>query len=202
VTARPIYGYVYELILRGQTDIEHSYVGMTTTTIHRRVHGSAGHTSPGDVAKDPWKAGILPGRAGYRCLEIVRVTGDPAEDDRALRRAEAFWIDRLRPVHNDVRPVRPPGEIRRKPTSADGSRRVAPRSNRSPAPSRRRKPIRARAVLCALIVAVSIALVARFVVLMQLPWPAAPWIAAPVLGGAFGWASFWRIHRAWRRLTR
>jgi hypothetical protein len=195
---RPIYGYVYETILRGQTDAWHSYVGMTTTTIHQRVHGRSGHTSAPAVTKDPWKAGILPGRAGYRCLEIVRSTGDCAENERALRRAEAFWIDRLRPVHNDVRPVRPAGEVRRKPTSADASQRVSARS----APRRRRKPIRARAVLCALIVAVSIALVARFVVLMDLPWPAAPWVAAPVLGGAFGWTFFWRIHRAWRRLTR
>jgi hypothetical protein len=69
MAARPIYGYVYELILAGQSDTDHSYVGMTTTTIHRRVHGSSGHASATDVARDPWKAGILPGRAGYRCLE-------------------------------------------------------------------------------------------------------------------------------------
>lgn len=204
-TGRPIYGYVYELFLTGQADTDHAYVGMTERTPYQRVFGSNGHTCPASVAKDPWKARIRPGRDGYRILERVRDAGDPAENDRALRRAEAFWIDRLRPLHNDVRPVRPPGYVppRRVPTKADGSRPAGPRSsNRSPAPSRRRRPVRARAVVCLLIVAISIALAARFVVLMELPWPQAPWIAGPVLGGAFGWYSFWNIHRAWRRLTR
>lgn len=196
--SRPIYGYIYEAIVSDLPLDQHAYVGMTEQTPHQRVHGPSGHTSPASIAKDPWKARILPGRAGHRILERVRDTGDPAENDRALRRAEAFWIDRLRPLYNEVRPVRPPG------TSAQPATR--PRGNRSSAVSvrlpQRRKPVPPRAILCAVIVAVSIALVARFVVLMELPWPQAPWIAGPVLGGAFGWTSFWRIHRAWRRLMR
>jgi hypothetical protein len=195
--SRPIYGYVYELILAGQSDTDHSYVGMTTTTIHRRVHGSSGHTSAGDVARDPWKASIRPGRDGYRCLEIVRSTGDCAENDRVLRRAEAFWIDRLRPLYNDVRPVRPPGE--RIPRSRR-ERVVRPPAPRRPVRRRRRrvgKPI----ALVLLIVACTY-LSARVLLMMELPWPQVPWVGAPVLGVALGWSAFWRVHRSLRRLFR
>jgi hypothetical protein len=196
MAARPIYGYVYELILAGQADTDHSYVGMTTTTIHRRVHGSSGHTSAGDVARDPWKAGIRPGCAGYRRLEIVRSTGDPAEDDRVLRRAEAFWIDRLRPVHNDVRPVRPPGERiprSRRPPAGPAPNRIAGR--------RRRRKLGKPLAMLALIAAFTY-LSARALLMMQLPWPQVPWVGAPMLGVALGWSSFWRAHRSLRRLFR
>jgi hypothetical protein len=195
--ARPIYGYVYELILAGQSDTDHSYVGMTTTTIHRRVHGSSGHTSAGDVARDPWKARILPGRDGYRCLEIVRSTGDLAEDDRALRRAEAFWIDRLRPVHNDVRPVRPAGE--RIPSRPRRSAQTA-RGRRRPARRRRRRV--GKPIALVLLIAACTYLSARGLLMMQLPWPQVPWVGAPVLGAALGWSAFWRAHRALRKLVR
>jgi hypothetical protein len=195
--SRPIYGYVYELILAGQSDADHSYVGMTTTTIHRRVHGSSGHTSAADVAHDPWKAGIRPGRDGHRCLEIVRSTGDLGEDDRALRRAEAFWIDRLRPLYNDVRPVRPAGERvpsrpRRSVQTAHGTRR----------PVRRRRRRVGKPIALVLLIAVCTYLSARGLLMMQLPWPQVPWVGAPVLGVAFGWSTFWRAHRALRKLVR
>lgn len=200
--SRPIYGYVYELFLAGQPDTDHSYVGMTTTTIHRRIHGPGGHASAESVARDPWKARILPGRAGYRCLEIVRDTGDPAENDRALRRAEAFWIDRLRPVHNDVRPVRPPGEpVRSRRESArvgESRRKPRPRGNGRPVRRRRPWPV----IALALFVIPPVVLVARVVSAMELPWPAAPWIAAPTVGTLIGWNLYWRARRGWRRLTR
>jgi hypothetical protein len=197
MAARPIYGYVYELILAGQSDTDHSYVGMTTTTIHRRVHGSSGHTSARDVAHDPWKAGIRPGRDGYRCLEIVRSTGDQAEDDRALRRAEAFWIDRLRPVHNDVRPVRPAGE--RIPSRPRRSAQLA-RGTRRPVRRRRRRV--GKPIALALLIAACTYLSAYVLLMMELPWPQVPWVGAPVLGVALGWSAFWRAHRSLRRLFR
>lgn len=192
---RPVYGRVYELRLRGQADADHSYVGLTRQlTIHRRVHGPSGHTSPDDIARDPWKARILPGRDGYRQLEVVYSTGDPAEDERSLRRAEAFWIDRLRPIHNEVRPVRPFGD-RPAPRPV-----TAPRPRRAVAVRRRRRSAKPY-VLAALILTFTF-LAARMVVAMQLPWPAAPWIAAPTLGVALGWTVFWRVHRAFRKLLR
>jgi hypothetical protein len=197
MAARPIYGYVYELILAGQSDADHSYVGMTTTTIHRRVHGSSGHTSAENVARDPWKAGIRPGCAGYRRLEIVRSTDDPAEDARALRRAEAFWIDRLRPVHNDVRPVRPPGERIPRSRANRGTRPIA---TARPARRRRRKMGKPLAMLA--LIAAFTYLSARALLMMQLPWPQVPWVGAPMLGVALGWSAFWRMHRALRKLVR
>lgn len=108
--AREVYGRVYEVFTtRPDLDGEHPYVGKTCQTIHRRVHaGPRAHTSPESIAKDPWKARIRPGRDGYRQLEAIYATGDKAVDEASLRRAEAFWIDRLRTTHNDVRPVRPP----------------------------------------------------------------------------------------------
>jgi hypothetical protein len=193
--SRPIYGRIYELCLRGQGPDEHSYVGMTTTTIHRRVHGSAGHTSPDSVARDPWKARILPGPAGYRLLETVYSTGDCEENDRALRRAEAFWIDRLRPTENDVRPVRPFGPPQRR---AQQARPARPASR----PTRRRRRSRVLAVLCLASMLAWVYIVARVVVAMHLPWPAAPWVAAPVLGTVIGWTAFARTHRAVRRIFR
>lgn len=197
--SRPVYGRVYELFLHEQPEGTHSYVGkvQAPTTIHQRVWGrsSSAHTSPESVARDPWKAGILPGRAGHRQLEVVYASGDPAEDDRALRRAEAFWIDRLRTVHNEVRPVRPAGERR---TAATSSART-PVTYARPRRSRRRtvKPY----VLATFVLAFTF-LAARVIVAMQLPWPAAPWVAAPTAGFLLGWATFWRLHRAVRKLLR
>jgi hypothetical protein len=191
-SARRVYGYIYELILTGQGDGEHSYVGMCTTTIYKRVHGPSGHTSPESVTKDPWKAGILSGRAGYRKLEIVYDTGDPGENNRALRRAEAFWIDRLRPAQNDVRPVRPPvrpGE-RVKPAPRRPAQRVA-----------RRRPT-ARQLGFLVLFAFWTWLAARLIVSMQLPWPAAPWVAAPMAGTFLGWTTLSGLHKRTRWLAR
>lgn len=198
---RAVYGRVYELVLRGQPDAQHSYVGKTTQTIHRRVHGPSGHTCAADVAKDPWKASILPGRAGYRLLETVYDTGDPEENRRALARAEAFWIDRLRPLHNDVRPVRPIGDLRAaKPRHYPGP--IPPRPARSPARRARRRGSRVKPLALLTLVALFTCLAAWFIVAMQLPWPQAPWIASPVVGLTVGWATFWKLHRSVRRLLR
>jgi hypothetical protein len=191
--SRPVHGRIYELRLRNPwPDEDHPYVGKTETTIHRRVHGPNGHTSARSMAKDPWKARILPGPAGYRLLETVYATGDVAEDDRALRRAEAFWIDRLRPKYNDVRPVRPFADEVQPAKRRPAKRRAA----------RQSKPIPARAYWCFLVMAAFTAAAARLIAGMQLPWPAAPWIGAPVSGVLLGWFFFWRIHRAVRKLLR
>lgn len=197
--SRAVYGRVYELNLRNPApDEEHPYVGMTTTTIHRRVHGSAGHTSPADVAKDPWKARILPGTAGYRLLETVYSTGNPVEDNRTLRRAEAYWIDRLRPKHNDVRPIRPfadePQPARRTKVS-----KPVPQPRRR---ARRSWGSRIRITLCLAFIIAATAGSAWLVAGMRLPWPLATWIAAPTIGIVVGWAAFWRLHRAVRKLVR
>jgi len=192
---RRIHGRIYETIESGQRDGEHRYVGMTEQTLHQRVHASpSAHTSRASVAKDLWKARILPGAAGYRLLENVYDTGDPAENDRALRRAEAFWIDRLRPTRNTVRPVRPPGD------------RPAPRAKgptrQEIAEQRRRRRATRRLLAILAIGAFFTYLAARVVIAMQLPWPAAPWVVAPVVGVAAGWLVFWHLHRAVRKLVR
>lgn len=201
MAGRTVHGRVYELVTRDQPPGSHAYVGKVTapTTIHQRVFGksSSAHTSPESVARDPWKADILPGRAGYRLLETVYDTGDEAENDRALRRAEAFWIDRLRPLHNVVRPVRPAGER--------GSR---PQRKRGPNPPtlrpRRRKPRRKLAKPITLFVLISAFtyLSGRVLIMMDLPWPQVPWVGAPMLGLALGWSTFWKLHRSIRRLLR
>lgn len=195
MTGRAVFGRVYELVLRGQRDDEHTYVGKTEQTIHQRVHGGRNaHSSPQSVARDPWKAGILPGRAGWRQLEVVYDTGDPAENDRALRRAEAFWIDRLRPTKNDVRPVRPrvtvmpPATAMRRPSQRELNRLAA------------RRRARRRTVGLLVLVALFTFAAARVAVQMQTPWPAFPWVAAPIAGVALGWATFGRLLRARKKL--
>ena len=113
-SGRPIVGFVYEAILRDQPDGTHAYVGKvmgaTEAAVTERFHGdsASAHTSPESIRAYPWKARILPGRQGYRILERIRDTGDPTENDRAVRRAEVFWIDKLQTQFNVVRPVRPP----------------------------------------------------------------------------------------------
>lgn len=114
VRTRRVYGSVYELVTGDPQDGPHPYAGQTTTTIHRRVHGPGGHTSPESIAKDPWKARILPGAAGYRCLKRIYATDNPGADQVRLDMAEAFAIDELKTTHNQVRPVRPaPGPVAR-----------------------------------------------------------------------------------------
>lgn len=197
--SRAIYGRIYELNLRNpDPDEEHPYVGMTTErTLHERVHGRGGHTSPEEVAKNPWKARILPGRAGYRLLETVYDTGDPVENDRLLRRAESYWIDRLRAKYNKVRPIRPFGD----PLPAR-PRAARPIVVMTPAQRRRRRSRRLRVASCLMLMATVTMFAARVVAAMELPWPAAPWIASPVIGIVVGWLVFWRMHRAVRKLVR
>lgn len=194
---RRIYGRVYELFVQDQAPDGSEYVGMTTRTIHQRVHGASGHTCPADVARDPWKAGILAGSAGYRQLEVVYETGEGERaDDAALRRAEAFWIERLNPRRNDVRPVRPrPG--------------VAPRPARRPVrPTKRpaRRPVSRLAMVRTVgffLLALGLTVASgRIVSMMELPWPAAPFVAGPVIGAALSWRIVWAVSSAGRALVR
>lgn len=196
-----VYGRAYELFTtRPDLDGEHPYVGKTRQTIHQRVHGrsSSAHTSPQSVAKDPWKARIRPGRAGYRLLETVYATGDVAADERELRRVEAFWIDRIRPTHNTVRPVRPP--VHTLPARAP---RAPRRAYRPSAPREHTGRTRARRRVSGFLAlfAVTTALVAWLVAHMDLPWPAAPWVASPVGGLLLALPAFSRLDRTVRRVT-
>lgn len=195
---RPVYGYVYGLVLAGWDDVRPPYIGKTVgsteAAITRRVWGksASAHTSPQSIARDPWKARILPGRAGWVRLEAVYSCGDPVEDDRALRRAESDWIDRRNPVHNDVRPVRPGG---RPPRARKPAARPAPRARAR----RRKRPNGAAWAILALTILFA-ALIAR--VAVYLPWPAAPWVVSPALGFTAAWSVFWRARRAARKLLR
>jgi len=200
---RMAFGRVYETIEAGQRDGEHRYVGMTEKTLHQRVHGPSGHTSPASVAKDPWKAGILPGRAGYRLLETVYDTGDPAENDRALRRAEAFWIDRLRPSRNDVRPVRPPVSARPVAPPPRAARPTAPSlTYRERAARRKRRMAALKFFALIAAMALSVALAIRAAALLDLPWTQGPAILAAAAGAYVGWNVFWFLHKHLRKLTR
>jgi hypothetical protein len=205
--SRPIYGRVYEVRTSSQPPDSHAYVGkvVAPTTVEMRIRGTSAsaHMSPSSIAKDPWKADILPGRDGYRVLEVVRMTGDPAEDDRALRRAEAFWIDRLATLYNDVRPVRPATALRPPPIPVRTSRPAPARltaRERNAMVYRRRARRRLSMVLA--MATLFTYLAARVMIAMALPWPAAPWIVSPVVGIAAAWYLFWRAHRTWRRLAR
>lgn len=189
---RRVYGYVYELITGNPQDGPHPYAGQTTTTIHQRVHGRGGHTSPASIAKDPWKARILPGSAGYRCLKRIYSTGDPEADQIRLDLAEWIAIDELKTTHNEQRPIRHAG---------DRPSRPRPRAVGRPVPRRTRRPFPFRAILFLALTAVLTYLAARVLVAMQLPWPAVPWIGAPVFGLWLGWATFWRLHRGVRKLA-
>jgi hypothetical protein len=184
-----VYGRVYELITGDPRDGEHPYVGMTTQTIHQRVHGPNGHTSPASVTRDLWKARILSGRAGYRLLENVYDTGDPAENERALRRAEAYWIDRLRPTHNDVRPVRPPLH------HPQPAKRATPR----PKVRRTRRRLSFRHFTALAMIAAAMWLTAWTVLTMELPWPGATWIVTPAVGVPLGFFTWLRLYHVGRR---
>jgi hypothetical protein len=203
-----IFGYVYELVLAGQPDDQCSYIGMAQDMARRMAATGSGHRSPTSIAKDPWKADILPGKAGYRILERVRTTGfGEVDDERALRRAEADWIDRRRPVHNDVRPVQPRTEPQVGPRNLIGyaspkaklvSARVTAEQERKARADRR---ARTRAAFFLLAFAVFTTLAAWFVGTMHLPWPAAPWIVSPVLGVV---GAFWLFNAAgsgYRKVT-
>lgn len=190
--ARVVVGFVYELVLEGQRPGEHPYVGKvmgaTKAAVTRRVHGnqSSAHTSLQSIARDPWKSRILSGTKGYVVLEVVRGTsGDKAENDRAVRRAEAFWIDRLNPTYNDVRPVR-----REKP---------APVSKRPVAKSRStRKPWRPAWGFLFLVALFTIG--AAWLLAPAGSW--IPWAGAPVLGLSLGYRTHLWLNKAKRRTSR
>lgn len=190
---RAVIGFVYELITGNPADGPHPYVGKTTQTIHQRVHGRNGHASARSVAKDPWKARILPGAAGYRCLEIVRSTGEGEQADAdALRRAEAFWIDKLRPTHNEVRPVRPPKHE---------TQPVKPRRETRVPLTLGQRRARRRLVMFALLAGVCVFLAVRLVLAMHLPWPPAPWTIGPATGLFGAWLIFVQLDHAFGVLT-
>lgn len=171
---RRVYGYVYELITGDPRDGLHPYAGQTTETIHQRVHGSRGHTSAASIAKDPWKARIRPGRAGYRCLKVIYGTDNPGADQVRLDMAEAFAIDELHTTYNDRRPVRP----------ATGP---APRR---PKPERKPVIVPWRLVGFLLVWLVPSIVVGRIAVANHLP----PWIA-PLAVLIPAWLVFLRLHR-------
>lgn len=199
---RPIVGYVYEAILRDQPPGQHAYVGKcmgsTEAAVSRRFFGpqASAHTSPESIKRDPWKARILPGRKGYRILERIRDTGlGDRENDLAVRRAESFWIDRLRTTFNDVRPVRPP--LTETPPPARRSRPAVQRSRR------RSRPTRKGPVLLLLLATVTYtAMLGWFIHAMQLPWPIVTWGLPPALGLLFGFRTLARAVKAQRKIGR
>jgi hypothetical protein len=198
-----IYGLVYELVLDGQPDDQTTYIGKArwrgsvARTMAVRMRG---HRSAEDTARDPWKAGIASGAAGYRILERVRHTGEgAAADDRALRRAESDWIDRRRPLHNDVRPVRP----------RVGSAPLPPRPMSSSIAWPVRRPltrtqrrIRRNGWLFAILALILTALTFRVALAGAEPGSAVPWVASPIIGvGAASWL-FIATRSHLRRITR
>lgn len=192
-----LFGYVYELVLVGQPAVVCEYIGKTEQTMADRMRG---HRSAEDIARDPWKARIKPGAAGYRILERVRCTGDGYDADRrALLRAEMDWIDRRRPLKNDVRPVRPRGEaVRERPTETRAER-VRPVVRRTAAERRARR----RAIGFLVLVAVLTGQAGRLVAGMALPWPWwASALTALVLGVTVATLVFLRALKFARRLRR
>lgn len=201
VGPRRIVGFVYEAILRDQAPGTHAYIGKvmgaTQAAVTERFHGGSpsAHTSPESIRRDPWKARILPGRSGYRILERIRDTGDPEENDRAVRRAEAFWIDRLRPEFNVVRPVRPPATVRQ----------PAPRP-RKPAPARGRAAGRdwRRALAPAAIISLMIAYAVSLAVFLHMGGATGPiaWVLPPAVSVFLTWRTVTRVERRPRRRRR
>lgn len=207
--ARPkgeVYGRVYELVLVGQPADQCTYIGKTVQTLHQRVHASRNaHTSAAGIAKDPWKANVAPGLAGYRQLEVVYTTGEgKAADEAALRRAEADWIDRRRPVYNDVRPVRPRhGETVPKPPRQPRPTprvRLSPREQRAQSRARRRTSL-FLLLLGTLMTAVSV-LLYRVEAASGTDWPAPViWILAPSLSALAAWWLFHTLDGMSRKVT-
>jgi hypothetical protein len=209
---RPIFGFVYELKVRAQEPSTCKYVGKcegpTPKAVAERVHGTSGsaHTSPQSIAKDQWKADILPGRDGWRILERVYATGDDEHDNERLRRAEADWIDRKRPTENTVRPVRPFGaRPHPKPRVIERPRRPAayrPPTARELKKRAQRRRARAKAMLLAVLALAGIVAVTWVINAMRLPWPAVTWTAGPAIGAALGWMAFEWLLNAARKVTR
>jgi hypothetical protein len=104
--------------------------------------------------------------------------------------AEAFAIDELRTTHNHQRPIRRPGKPAPRPVP------------QRPTARRRPRKVPGRLIGFLTLAALFTYLSARLLVAMQLPWPAVPWVGAPMAGVAFGWLTFWKIHRSVRKILR
>lgn len=190
---RQVYGRVYELVTGDPIDGPHPYVGQTTQTLHQRVHTSRNaHTSAASVAKDPWKARILPGRAGYRLLKVIYATGDARADQIALDMAEAFAIDELKTTHNTVRPVRPPLHL---------AQPVRPRPTKRKLTAVQRGTRRRMQAFAALFAA-TLLLVGTQLAAVEWTEPAIPWIATPVLAAVLTWLVYFSARNAVRRIKR
>lgn len=196
---RPVYGAVYVCRTAGDP---RKYVGKSgprKTRDGRRLVCAPGKRVDEHRDKQDWGREILPGRAGYRVVEWVEKSGKgDAYDEANLRYREAVWIQQLNPTENDLRPIPvPPDEA-----LARAARRAAPARSR-PATPRRRARRRVRlfpVVSLAFWWALFTALLA--VPLSASPAPWVPWVVAPAMGLAFGWATLFKIRKQWRRLTR
>lgn len=197
-----LFGFVYEIVLPGQADAEHVYIGKTEgqheSDIVARLRE---HTRPAEVARCAWKAGIVVGKRGYRILERVYSKGHGyLADDAALRRAEADWIDRRRPTENRVRPVRPRATgtpLPRRRASRPTSPRRQPRRRRNAADRRARRNGWTFLVLVVLLTTLSaLRLHASGVTGGTL------WAASPMLGTGGAWFLFITARRTVRRITR
>ncbi len=190
-----LYGVVYELVLTDTPPDVCEYVGKARNMKTRMAATGSGHRSARSIAKDPWKARIRPGAAGYRILERVWSTGDDRLDEAALRRAESDWIDRRSAKRNDVRPVRPrvheapPRPVKTVPRRTVAQQRAATRARR-------------RGFGFLLLFAAYAGLLARALSATPWPWPPTPWVVSFGAGAFFAWATLWWCVRTARRLSR
>lgn len=197
--SRRIYGRVYELFTSRPADGEHPYAGKVKapkTIAQRRDEHIREAGEPGCE----WKAYILPGKAGYRLLETIYATGDDRADEAALRRAEAFWIDKLRTTYNVVRPVRPPHgtPLSTRPADSRPARGATPRRAK-----RHRKPFPWRVLLFSAVTVplmLMIGMLLAAVPVAQPWWDAVPFVAAFVGGPTLGWRVTAAVLRVGKRL--
>jgi hypothetical protein len=198
---RPVYGAVY--VCRTPVD-PRKYVGKSgprKTRDGRRLVCAPGKRVDEHRDKQPWGHEILPDRAGYRVVEWVEKSGNGEVYDAAnLRYREACWIQQLNPTENDLRPVPVPPDL----AVARADRRRVKAGTvpvvRTRSRIRRRRvrlfPIASLAFWWALFTAL------LAVPLSASPAPWVPWVVAPAMGLAFGWATLFKIRKQWRRLTR
>lgn len=190
---RRLYGVVYELILTDTPPDICEYIGRTRDLRRRMATTGSGHRSPTSIARDPWKARIRPGAAGYRILHRVYSTGDERVDAELLKIAESDLIDKRNAKRNDVRPVRPRvHEARRRP-ARQPIRRTAAQSR---AAARAKRRLIALAFL-AVLFAIPVGNVAA-----AMPQPEAPWVAVPTVAPVLAWLTMWWCIRTARRLSR
>jgi hypothetical protein len=194
------YAYVYELVTGDPQDGPHPYVGKAKDVEHR-VYGRGGHTSRDSVAKDAWKARILPAPHGYRVLETVPATGDPIEDERTLRTAEAYWMRKLRTTHNEQRPAYDPQgrPVSRRLTTAPARPKPPSRAELAAASRRRAQNVRL-ALLSMLFV---LALFPSMSILSDAQVTGVPyWTFGPGLALAAAVITLLWLDGLWRRITR